>query len=170
MAWRGPWLAVLVAASALAGCAAPQPPGSRADLQERRAELQRAVADDPQSFEPRIRLIRILFRLGDGVAAEAAVKATIEAGGNRAVLRPLLARAYAMQGDGRRAFDELDSGPIAPEMMGEAAWVAGNVHLANGDLASARDAYDRAVRELPRDSMLWVDVARFRNALSLIHI
>ncbi len=164
MAWRGPWLAVLVAASALAGCAAPQPPGSRADLQERRAELQRAVADDPQSFEPRIRLIRILFRLGDGVAAEAAVKATIEAGGNRAVLRPLLARAYAMQGDGRRAFDELDSGPIAPEMMGEAAWVAGNVHLANGDLASARDAYDRAVRELPRDSMLWVDVARFRNA------
>ncbi|WP_186402993.1 tetratricopeptide repeat protein [Sphingopyxis sp. P1IMeth2] len=164
MAWRGPWLAVLVAASALAGCAAPQPPGSRADLQERRAELQRAVADDPQSFEPRIRLIRILFRLGDGVAAEAAVKATIDAGGNRAVLRPLLARAYAMQGDGRRAFEELDGGPIAPEMMGEAAWVAGNVHLDNGDLASARDAYDRAVRELPRDSMLWVDVARFRNA------
>ncbi len=103
MAWRGPWLAVLVAASALAGCAAPQPPGSRADLQERRAELQRAVADDPQSFEPRIRLIRILFRLGDGVAAEAAGKATIDGGGNRAVLRPLLARAYAMQGDGRRA-------------------------------------------------------------------
>src|SRR3546814_20794123 len=49
-------------------------------------------------------------------------------------------------------------------MMGEAAWVAGDVHLANGDLAAAREAYDRAVHELPRSSALWVDVARFREA------
>ena len=28
----------------------------------------------------------------------------------------------------------------------------------------SREAYDRAVRELPRESMLWVDVARFRDA------
>ena len=31
-------------------------------------------------------------------------------------------------------------------------------------VASARDAFDRAVRELPRESALWVDVARFRDA------
>ena len=47
---------------------------------------------------------------------------------------------------------------------GEAAWVAGDVHLANGNLGAARDAYDRAVHELPRSSALWVDVARFRDA------
>src|SRR3546814_1336535 len=49
-------------------------------------------------------------------------------------------------------------------MLGEAAWVAGDVHLANGDLAAAREAYDRAVHELPLSSALWVDVARFREA------
>ena len=56
------------------------------------------------------------------------------------------------------------AGAIIPEMIGEAAWVAGDVHLSNGDLDAARDAYDRAVRELPRNSALWVDVARFRAA------
>src|SRR3546814_15971565 len=69
-----------------------------------------------------------------------------------------------MQGEGARALETLESGPVIPEMMGEAAWVAGDVHLANGDLAAAREAYDRAVHELPRSSDLLVDVARFREA------
>src|SRR3546814_15089137 len=56
-----------------------------------------------------------------GVAAEAAVKEALAAGGNAAVLRPLLARAYAMQDDGRRALAVLDAGPIAADMAGEAA-------------------------------------------------
>ncbi len=76
----------------------------------------------------------------------------------------MLARAYAMQGEGTRAMQALDAGPIIPEMIGEAAWVAGDVHLSNGDLVAAREAYDRAVHELPRNSALWVDVARFRDA------
>src|SRR3546814_15135367 len=54
-----------------------------------------------------------------------------------------------MQGEGARALETLKSGPVIPEMLGEAAWVAGDVHLANGDLAAAREAYDRAVHELP---------------------
>src|SRR3546814_21017918 len=69
-----------------------------------------------------------------------------------------------MQGEGARALETLESGPVIPEMMGEAAGVAGDVHLANGDLAAAREAYDRAVHELPRSSALWDDVARFREA------
>src|SRR5690606_5711013 len=112
----------------------------------------------------RTELARVAIALHDGVAAETAVKAALAAGGNAEVLRPLLARAYAMQGDGRRALQTLDAGPVAPEAIGEAAWVAGDVHLDNGDLGAARDAFDRAVRDLPRESALWVDVARFRDA------
>src|SRR3546814_956115 len=92
------------------------------------------------------------------------LKGALDAGANDAALRPLLARAYAMQGEGARALETLKSGPVIPEMLGEAAWVAGDVHLANGDLAAAREAYDRAVHELPLSSAFWVDVARFREA------
>lgn len=165
MTLRRFWIgALLLAAVALAGCDGPRPAGARQSLEQRRAQLQQAIADNPKAVNERVELARIAFRLGDGVAAEAAVKAAIGAGGDEAVLRPLLARAFALQGDATRAFQTLDAGPIAPEAMGEAAWVAGNIHLDNGDLGAARDAYDRAVRELPRSSALWVDVARFRDA------
>ncbi|WP_262408045.1 tetratricopeptide repeat protein [Sphingopyxis sp. OPL5] len=155
---------VLFGALLLAGCDGPRPASPRADLEQRRVELQQSLADDPRQLAAQVELARILFKLGDGVGAEAAVQAALGAGGDAAALRPLAAKAAAMQGEGDRAFRILDAGPIAPEMIGEAAWVAGNVHLGNGDLASARDAFDRAVQDLPRSSDLWVDVARFRDA------
>ncbi|PKP96964.1 MAG: hypothetical protein CVT74_15520, partial [Alphaproteobacteria bacterium HGW-Alphaproteobacteria-13] len=158
------WTSALLAAAVLAGCGGPSPLSPRQMLEEQRGALRDATAGDPQAVAERVRLARLALRLGDGVAAEAAVKDAMAVGGSEDALRPLLARAYAMQGEGRRALETLDSGPIDPEMIGEAAWVAGNVHLSNGDLGAARDAYDRAVRELPRESGLWVDVARFRDA------
>lgn len=136
----------------------------RGELEARRAALQQVIAEDPQAIAERVALARVAIALGDGIGAEAAVRGALAVGANEAALRPLLARAYALQGDERRALAELDAGPVTPEMMGEAAWVAGDVHLANGHLGAARDAYDRAVHELPRSSALWVDVARFRDA------
>ena len=164
MTRRRAWTSALLAAAVLAGCDGPRPASQRQALEDRRGELLAVIADDPQAIAERVQLARIAIRLGDGVAAEAAVKDAVAAGGKADALRPLLARAYAMQGQGRRALEALDSGPIVPDMIGEAAWVAGDVHLSNGDLGAARDAYDRAVRELPRESGLWVDVARFREA------
>jgi len=158
------WIGALSLAAALAGCGDTHLNAPRAALAERRAELQEAIADNPQAIEERVELARVAIKLGDGVGAEAAVNGAISAGGNVVALRPLLARAFAMQGEGQRALETIDGGEIIPEMIGEAAWVAGDVHLSNGDLSAARDAYDRAVRELPRNSALWVDVARFRDA------
>ncbi|WP_260582987.1 tetratricopeptide repeat protein [Sphingopyxis sp. PET50] len=158
------WIGALCGALLLAGCGEPRPVSPRAALEQRRVALQKELADDPEQLAQQVELARVLFRLGDGVGAEAAVHAALGAGGDEAALRPLAAKAAAMQGDGDRAFRILDAGPIAPEMIGEAAWVAGNVHLDNGDLGAARDAFDRAVRDLPRASDLWVDVARFRDA------
>ena len=157
------WTAALLAAVMLGGCSGAEDAPRRA-VEDRRAELQAAIRDNPQAIAERVELARVAIQLGDGVGAEAAVKGAIAAGGAEAALRPLLARAYAMQGEGQRALATIDAGPIIPEMIGEAAWVAGDVHLANGDLAAARDAYDRAVRAMPRNSALWVDVARFRDA------
>ncbi|HMO77071.1 MAG TPA: tetratricopeptide repeat protein [Sphingopyxis sp.] len=158
------WIGTVVLAALLAGCGGSRPMTPRAALEQRKAELQRSLADDPDQLAQQVELARILFKLNDGVGAEAAVQRALAAGGHEDALRPLFARAAAMQGDGDRAFRILDAGPIAPEMIGEAAWLAGNVHLDNGDLGAAREAFDRAVIERPRDSDLWVDVARFRNA------
>jgi tetratricopeptide (TPR) repeat protein len=156
--------ALLLAALLLGGCGDGASSAPRQALEERRAALQNAIASNPGAIAQRVELARVAIKLGDGVAAEAAVKGALGAGAKEAALRPLLARAYAMQGEGSRALQTLDDGPIIPEMIGEAAWVAGDVHLSNGDLGAAREAYDRAVHELPRSSALWVDVARFRDA------
>ncbi len=123
------WTGALLAAAVLAGCDGPRPSSPRQTLEQRRAELQAAAgAEGPQAIAAQVELARIATRLGDGVAAEAAVRAAIAAGGNEAALRPLLARAYAMQGDGTRALQTIDAGPIIPEMIGEAAWVAGDTN------------------------------------------
>ena len=165
MTLRRVWTAApLVAALLLAACGGGGPDTPRRAYEQQRAALQAAIADDPGDIARRVMLARVAIRLGDGVGAEAAVKGALGAGAKDAALRPLLARAYAMQGEGARALETLEGGPVIPEMMGEAAWVAGDVHLANGDLFAAREAYDRAVHELPRNSALWVDVARFREA------
>ena len=165
MEWRRFWSgAPLLAALLLGACGDGASTAPRHALEQRRSALQEAIADDPESIVRRVELARVAIALGDGVGAEAAVKAALGAGAKEAALRPLLARAYAMQGDGSRALQTIDGGPIIPEMIGEAAWVAGDVHLGNGDLAAARDAYDRAVQELPRNAALWVSVARFRDA------
>ncbi|MCA0207974.1 MAG: tetratricopeptide repeat protein [Proteobacteria bacterium] len=165
MDWRRVWAgAPFIAALLLGACSGGASTAPRHALEQRRTALQNAIADDPKSIVRRVELARVAIALGDGVGAEAAVKAALDAGAKEAALRPLLARAYAMQGDGSRALQTIDSGPVIPEMIGEAAWVAGDVHLGNGDLSAARDAYDRAVHELPRSAALWVDVARFRDA------
>lgn len=164
MTFRRACLSALLGAVMLAGCGGPRPAGPRQLLEMRRAELQDAIAADPGAIDTRIELARVAVRLGDGVAAEAAARGALAAGGDAAVLRPVLARAYQVQGDGARALRLLAAGPVAPEMAGEAAWVAADVYLESGNLGAAREALDRAVRELPRESALWVDVARFRDA------
>ena len=158
------WTGALFGAMLLSGCDGPRPASPRSLLEQQRLELQKSLAENPKQLAEQVQLARVLFDLGDGIGAEAAVNAALGAGGSEAALRPLAAKAAAMQGEGERAFRILDAGPIAPEMIGEAAWVAGNVHLDYGDLDAARDAYDRAVQDLPRNSDLWVDVARFRDA------
>jgi tetratricopeptide (TPR) repeat protein len=158
------WIIALLIGATFAGCGEAQSDTPRAALEVQRAKLQGAIAENPQAIAERVELARVAIRLGDGVGAEAAVNGALAAGGNSAALRPLLARAFVIQGEGERALQTIDAGPIIPEMSGEAAWVAGDVHLSHGDLDAARDAYDRAVRALPRNSALWVDVARFRDA------
>ena len=155
---------LLLLVVALAACGRDTAAGSRQQLEQRRTALLAAIAANPRAVEPQVQLARAAFALGDGVAAEAAIRRARELGGADDRLRPLQARAAAMQGETDRALAILDGGPIHPDMASEAAHIAANIYLDQGNLGAARAAFDRAVKQAPRDADLWVDVARFRDA------
>ncbi len=157
-------VAPLFLTACLAACGAQDDASPSKLLEGKRIELLNTLKDDPKNAAAQVKLARVLFDIGDGLGAEAALDAARAAGGSEEELRPLFAKAAAMQGDADRALAIMANGPIASEMNGEAAWIAGSIYLDRGDLDSARNALDIAVRSLPRKSGLWVDVARFRSA------
>ena len=154
----------VAAALALAGCSAEPAPSARADALARQGELTAALAATPGDARLHVQLAEIQLRLGNGVGAEAALRRAVDLGGAADRLRPMAARAVMMQGENARALALLGAGPIHPEAAGEAGHVAGVIHLNLGNIAAAREGFDVAISARPRDSSLWVDVARFRDA------
>lgn len=157
-------LIAFASALTLAGCGVDSAPSARDDMIARQAELSEAIAAKPDDAALQVQLGEIQIRLGNGVGAEAALRRAVDLGGEADRLRPLAARSVMLQGENARALALLDSGPIDPEIAGEAGHVAGVLNLNLGNIAAARGGFDVAIRERPRDSALWVDVARFRDA------
>jgi cellulose synthase operon protein C len=149
---------------ALTGCSADPVPSARADALARQAELAAAVAAKPGDWALHVQLAEAQLRVGNGVGAEATLRRALELGGSADRLRPLAARAVLTQNEDSRALALLNGGPIHPDVAGEAGHVAGLIHLSRGNITAARDGFDAAIRAKPRDSSLWVDVARFRDA------
>lgn len=157
-------VALLLLTACLAACGGQGDISPRELRESKRIALLTTLKEHPKNVGAQVELARVLFALGDGLGAETALDAARAAGGLEEELRPLFAKAVAMQGDSDRALAIMDGGPIASDMNGEAAWIEGSIYLDRGDLNSARNALDIAVKAMPRKSGLWVDVARFRNA------
>lgn len=148
----------------LASCGRDEANGSRRQVEASRAALLQQIEANPKDADLQVELARLSFELRDGIGAEAALRRALDRGGDAARIRPLLARAIAMQGDAARALGLLNEGPVAPDMTGQAAHIAANIYLDQGNMDAARTAFDAAIRAAPLDARLWVDVARFRNA------
>lgn len=157
-------LIAMTGALALAGCAAERTPSARADALTQQTELAAAIAASPDDADLHARLGEVQLRLGNGVGAEAAFRRALDLGGAADRLRPKAARAVMLQGENARALALLEGGPVHPDVAGEAGHVAGVLNLALGNIDAARAGFDVAIRSAPRDSALWVDVARFRDA------
>ncbi|WP_235302740.1 tetratricopeptide repeat protein [Sphingopyxis sp. MWB1] len=159
--------ALMPLALMLAACreAPPAPAaGEQAELSGGSAAFADDIAGTDNAVVQAVRDARAALRLGDGIAAEAAIRRALSAGGDAAALSAPLARAYALQGEGGRALRALEEHPPVAAMVGEAAWVAGDVYLRNGNLRAAGAAYDRALQAMPQNSALWLSVARYRAA------
>ena len=66
MGFRRFWIGALLLAVPLGGCGEARSDAPRGASLERRAELQDAIADNPQAIAERVELARVAIRLGDG--------------------------------------------------------------------------------------------------------
>ena len=129
---------------------------------EARIELLNAIDEDTSYGAAHLLQARTYIELGDGVAAEAEIGRAREAGVPAMRTRHLLAHALLLQNEPERALKEVDAGGVPPAFAGYAARMRGRALARLGDTRAAARAFGLAMRLAPRDSDLWVDIARFR--------
>ncbi|MBB3861079.1 tetratricopeptide (TPR) repeat protein [Novosphingobium hassiacum] len=99
---------------------------------------------------------------GDGIAAEAPLRAAVRGGAKIDLVRAELGEALLMQGDRRQAREVLYGGNFAPASAAHGWHLRGRLELVEGHLPDAGQAFDRALRLNGNDPALWVDIARLR--------
>lgn len=126
-------------------------------------ELAVAIAENEGNADLRIAHARILIALGNGVDAEAETRRAQDLGYPLDQSRQILGHAIYLQDEPERALKILGGGPIAAPFQAEAARISGNAYLDMGDFNGARNSFDQSIKLQVRNSMLWADIARFRN-------
>lgn len=99
---------------------------------------------------------------GDGIAAEVALRKAEAAGMDRSALAARMGEALIDQGDLRKAREWLGPARFAPADAAHGWRMLGRLEMAEGHLPAAGRAFDQALTITPRDSRLWVDIARLR--------
>uniref|UniRef100_UPI003593D2EB tetratricopeptide repeat protein n=1 Tax=Blastomonas sp. TaxID=1909299 RepID=UPI003593D2EB len=106
---------------------------------------------------------RVFLALFDAAGAEAELTRALELGANRDIVRALMAEALLLQNRADAALEWMSGGSVPISDAAYAARTLGRIHMALGDTARARSAFDQALGFAPDDSMLWTDIARFRR-------
>lgn len=99
---------------------------------------------------------------GDGIAAEAALRKALAAGLPREAVAARMGEALLDQGDYLHAREWLAPGRFTAAEAAHGWRVLGRLELAQHNLAASDAAFARALKLAPKDSRLWVDIARLR--------
>jgi predicted Zn-dependent protease len=99
---------------------------------------------------------------GDGATAEFALRDMLAAGTPKRDLAAALGEAELLQGNLPEARRWLGPGQFSQATAAHGFRMLGRLALAEGDLAGAGKAFDRALALAPRDPKLWVDIGRLR--------
>lgn len=99
---------------------------------------------------------------GDGVAAEISLRKAMAAGLSRDAVAARMGEAYLDQGDRTKAREWLAPARFIPAEAAHGWRMLGRLEMADCNLAAAGQAFDHALALTPRDSRLWVDIARLR--------
>lgn len=107
---------------------------------------------------------------GDGIAAEVAAEAALDAGAPRSEVAALIGEAELLQGDLGGAREWLGSGQFSAPTGERGFHALGRLELADGDLAAAGAAFDRALGAGSGSAGLWVDIGRLRYLAGQHHL
>jgi len=132
------------------------------DMQSARIELLNAIKADPQWATARVAQGHVMLKLGDAIAAEQEFRQAIKLGENPAFIRHLLGHALQIQGQHKRAQEQLLADDIPEGDRAYAARILARSALQTDDNDLAKFAFNRAIALDDRNSDLWVDIARFR--------
>lgn len=132
------------------------------DLAAARVILLNAIKADPRNAIAHILQGRVYLGLKDGIAAEAEFARARDSGLSRDDTRHLMASAYMLQDRPRDAIQEADPAHVPRRFAVWAARVRAMAYLSLDDGEDAVAELDLALRLAPRNSAVWVDVARFR--------
>ncbi len=101
---------------------------------------------------------------GDGIAAEAILRGALADGATRSAVGAAMGEALLLQHQNPRAREWLVAGKFDPAQAGRGYRALGRLEQADGNLAAAGRAFDRALSVMPEDAALWVDIGRLRYA------
>ncbi|MEP2102923.1 MAG: tetratricopeptide repeat protein [Parasphingorhabdus sp.] len=135
---------------------------SSGDIRSARIELLNAIKADPQWIDARVLQAEILLKLFDGIGAQAELERAFDLGLDPTQVRHLYGHAFQLQENWSKAKEQLFAGDIPIQNQAYAARITGRLALQTGDDALATRAFDHAIALDPKDSDLWVDIARFR--------
>ena len=126
--------------------------------------LRQLVRAEPRNAEAHVLLARTQLDLNDPVAAEKELKIARVLRYEKAVLNPLLARSYLMQGHYDDVLTDMPETVARPEELFPNLVARGQAYLGLGELRSAQASLDAAARLRPDD--LQILTARGRVALA----
>ena len=127
-----------------------------------RIEFLNAIKADPNNGGLRILQARTYIALRDGVAAEEEIKRARQLGVDPGATRHLMAEAYLLQGQPKRALDEAALAP--PAAAKKIARIRAQALVALGDSPAAGAAFEEALALAPDDAGTWAAAARFRRS------
>ncbi len=132
------------------------------ELSQSRTDILSATKADPKWALPYAVQASIQLAGGDGYGGEASARKALSLGMKPDQVTQLLAHAYLLQGDPRRALDVAQSKRIAPRFAGYAARVRA-LALANmDDFEGAGHEFELAAQLIPKSAALWSDIGNFR--------
>jgi cellulose synthase operon protein C len=167
-------LAVLLLASGPAVAAYKPDPDAKAaydeaiqfikarDYRSARVKLMNATAEDGRWGKAYVKQAEVALELFDAVAARAAIDKATSLGIPETDTAHLLGHVLWLSGEYEAAIDVLESDAIAKKHAVYADRILGRVFMDMGDTIAAEEVFNRAVKEAPKDSKLWTEIARFR--------
>ena len=119
------------------------------------------LGDRPQS-EALIDAARAALTRGDGIDSEMKLRAALAKGAQRQDVAAWMGKAYLEQENFDKAREWLVPGDFSPDTAAQGWRALGLLERLQGNLPASGRAYDKALKLIPDDASLWVEVGRLR--------